>query len=274
MAPIASSVVYAGNMAPSTPVYIPQQSLYMVPPPPTEHTYAKHIIASPTPGYQQTPPPIPSVIKTEARKIIITKLPHSTAPYELDELLSNVISKYRTSNGGYYEPIYDIEMAKHVDGTPRGHAFAVFENHNIAKLVVQSLNGMIFQGRALQARLTKEGAEPSKRHAPAISGLISPPSEHCQPLTSSNSNRSVSKPPKHFKDTDRRLLPTIPSSSGSSGRDRSSKPSKDTGSEKKEKLRTKYCEPPRRRPSSLDTPLVVDGSSSRGIDSKAKKYRS
>ncbi|PVH82338.1 hypothetical protein DL98DRAFT_530431 [Cadophora sp. DSE1049] len=154
-----------------------QQPLYMVPVEPQ----MQPVPQAPTPHHAQMfpnpqPPspaptselhPSPRAIKTEARKIIITKIPLNCSEKDLQELINSVSStpsrsprsRHRNSPEGTRYYLQHLEIAKHSNGSPKGHAFAVLESHFTAKCTVDALNGLSWQGRTLYARFAKEGVE-------------------------------------------------------------------------------------------------------------------
>lgn len=152
----------------------------------------------------------PTVVKTEARKIIITSLSHKTTTPELRDLILKLLSKMRPSRSGdpYHHQhrhilLQDVEIARHPDHKSRGHAFAVFETHHVAKAMIKALDGLKFHNRQLSARFAKEGAEPSSKYsAPllvaeylATAAAATVGSELRYPLkssSSSNTNREKS----------------------------------------------------------------------------------
>ncbi|KAK0100483.1 hypothetical protein ONS95_008432 [Cadophora gregata] len=159
-----------------------QQPLYMVPVEPQ----MQHLPQAPSPHHPQmfplpqppSPAPKPElhqppkVIKTEARKIIITKLPLSCSEKDLQELITSVSSTrsrsprtagHRTSPEGTRYHLQHLEIARHSNGSPKGHAFAVLESYYTAKCTIDALNGLSWQGRTLQARFAKEGVESKSR---------------------------------------------------------------------------------------------------------------
>ncbi len=163
--PTQSGMVYAGNMAPTTPVYIPQR----------QPVYACFPISYNTgpispPNTISTIPEIPTsnavtgpVVQTEARKVIIKGLPRDTSQLALvgliDELYANSSSRHSHHRN---VAIQYIELARHPDGKLKGHAFVVFESHRVARRVVAAIDGHKFQGREIRATLAKEGVEPTE----------------------------------------------------------------------------------------------------------------
>jgi RNA recognition motif-containing protein len=249
-----TGIVYAGNMAPTTPIYVTTHQVTNYPAP----LYSENSISSPAIGYYDTPAP-PTVVQTEARKVVITQLPHSTSEAEFRDLLISKVSKF--SKKGDYEPIETFEIAKHADGSPRGHAFAVFGTHSIAKSVIKSLDNHKFKGRSLRARLAKEGAEPTMLYTPRIeTEMLSLSLEsQCQPLSSSMSSSATkrsSKTSKSKDDSSEHTHRTNRHESKSSGR----KPKKESSQDKKGKNREHLPEYAPLHEAS-DTPPVADGSS-------------
>jgi len=254
----APGIIYTPNMESCTPVYFP----------PTLVTYT-------VPGYAEDPPsssninhypsPASAVVKTEARKIIITQLPHSVSKSDLRDLLFSTIAKL--SRGYSYEAVEDVEVVIHADGTPRGHAFAVFESYSLAKYVVKTLDGLKFKGRTLQARFAKEGVESSTRnYSPREeerwnSSLKDQTQTVIHEISGSTNKRSTRSP--KVKET------LTGDTSGSTSRhERKSferKSTRDSSGEKKEKHRPSSTDPVLNTQSfsSVSPPLVVDGSSSR-----------
>lgn len=57
------------------------------------------------------------------------------------------------------KPIQTIELLRHSDGKPKGHAFVVYASQGLAEHAVSAINGSNFQGRTINAKLTKEGVE-------------------------------------------------------------------------------------------------------------------
>lgn len=90
-----------------------------------------------------------------------------------------------------------IEMIKipAQDGNPRGHAFIHCRSANLAKRMVDDLDGYEFKGRKLQARLMKEG------EAISSGGVESAPSPS---LSSRQQRSSSSKHHRHRKEDGRR----------------------------------------------------------------------
>jgi RNA recognition motif-containing protein len=154
-----STVIYTSNVVASTQVYIPPQPVYAYPVP-----YMSSNFSPASAPVSPTSPTSPPLIKTEARKIIITQLPHGITSSALHELLTKTISNSKHTATFSSSSVQSVEIATHVDGKAKGHAFAVFETHAIAHTVVRAIDGLRFQGRVLSARFAKEGAEPSSRY--------------------------------------------------------------------------------------------------------------
>lgn len=238
-------------MAPSTPVYIPAPQpviAYMVPVP-----YAESSMSPQSPPITQPEVhPAPAVIKTEARKIIICSLPHNTTTNELHDLLIKLLSKSRSFSGDPYQALQDVEIARHSDQKSRGHAFAIFDTHPVAKDMVKALDGLKFQNRVLSSRLAKEGAEPAK-HGQEQYAVPTSGADRRYPLTpgpSTNSHREKgSRSGRRERNGERAV---------SSERHRSSRSGRDEGGEKRH--RTKSNERSKGRSDSFNTPLVVSSS--------------
>ncbi|KAE8441231.1 hypothetical protein EG329_005595 [Mollisiaceae sp. DMI_Dod_QoI] len=129
---------------------------------------AQHIPVQPQYQYQTMVPETPHIVHTEARKIIITHLSHSTTEKELQSLLERASRRSKSSSNNHREdyPIESFEIPRHSDGKAKGHAFAIFSSSHIAKRAVDALHGRTFQRRELKARLTKEGAESTGHPSP------------------------------------------------------------------------------------------------------------
>lgn len=98
-----------------------------------------------------------------------------------------------------------IEMIKipAQEGNPRGHAFIHCRSANLAKRLVDHLNGYEFKGRKLQARLMKEGEAISSSGGCVASTASASPSS--KPQRSSGSGNSSSKHHRHRKEDGRRV---------------------------------------------------------------------
>jgi RNA recognition motif-containing protein len=256
------SVVFAGNIPPSTPVYVPQQQVlsYIVPQIPfaTAPAPAPNLVVP----FQPANPGSSSIVKTEARKIIITQLPHNISKSELCYMLEKAGFESRSTSQRNH--VQEIELARHSDGASKRHAFVVLESHHYAKRAVEALNGIKFQGRKLQLRLAKEGAEPSQRRSPPaqssgyhVSRTASP---HMLPLSASMGNLTIrtesNSTGSNHGVTEEHVATRNARSSGSKG---SSKSTKDEGKKERESSR-KYDSQSGGSDASA-TPVVVDGSS-------------
>ena len=213
----AGNVVYAGTMLSTTPFYIS--------PPVPVYSYTWPISYSETPSspsstipsYQPATDSTP-VVKTEARKVIITQLPLSTSAAELTEQLVKAISKSnpagRIQSSAAHNMIHELGIAIHSDGKPKGHALVVLETYNLAQYVINALDGSRYHGRTLHARFAKEGAEPARRHSPQGSSgsqALSPLMDSRRPLTNTSSTWTSDNSSRPSKDErhryDRRLAP-------------------------------------------------------------------
>ncbi|KAH8780407.1 hypothetical protein BGZ57DRAFT_726552, partial [Hyaloscypha finlandica] len=159
------TIVYAGNMAPATPIYIPQrQPVYACFP----MAFNNSVMSPPSTvkSIQQVPTSTVNgpVVQTEARKVIIKGLPRDTSEAALISLIDQFYSRSSSSRSSrpYSTAIQHVDLARHSDGRLKGHAFVIFETHRIAKKVVESIDGRKFQGRELRVTLAKEGVEPAE----------------------------------------------------------------------------------------------------------------
>ncbi|TGO07524.1 hypothetical protein BTUL_0269g00070 [Botrytis tulipae] len=143
------SMLYAGDMAPDTPVYI-----------------------QPSPRSFATSPPISYMtrrsdkMKIVRSKVIITQLPRETSTSYLKSYLYNVIkSEYRSSPSteNPLDALRNIIIENHPDGRQKCHTFLIFDTHNMAQAMVEMLDGVVFRGKVLRVKLAKEGAEPRER---------------------------------------------------------------------------------------------------------------
>jgi hypothetical protein len=159
------TIVYAGNMAPTTPIYIPQrQPVYACFP----MAFNNSVMSPPSTvkSIQQVPTSTVNgpVVQTEARKVIIKGLPRDTSEAALVSLIDQFYSRSSSSRSSrpYSTAIQHVDLARHSDGRLKGHAFVIFETHRIAKKVVESIDGRKFQGRELRVTLAKEGVDPAE----------------------------------------------------------------------------------------------------------------
>jgi hypothetical protein len=223
-------------MAPLTPIgiYVPPQPGYTYVVPVTLPSSIPYQEPPPSSTYRETPAPQPTILTT-ARKIIITSLPHHTHRTALLSLLANCDPHHRIT-------VQSVEVAKHPDGRAKGHAFAVLENHIVAKRVVERINGLKWQGRTLCARLAKEGVE--EREEKRTPQLRSPVLDRRREIYP---NSSYASSTSHSESSSRREEGLgAESSRGPSRRDREEE--REPGSEKKK--------------NSPPSPAVVDGSHS------------
>ena len=242
---------FDGNMETATPVYVTQIS-----------ESAAQTYMAPT-SYLDTPfspQAIPTTIKTEARKIVITQLPHSISYHDVEKLLLKYIAR-SMSKPLPNDPANELEeltIQTSPDKKTRGHAFAIIGTEQLAKSVVKSLDGVQFHGRLIKSRLAKEGvtarsistADPYLMPAPLYYQSQGPPAAQLSP-------QQIERPAA-VEDSCART--TAVTASGTEGK--STRKSKEGSSEKKTKG---------------SSPAVVNGSSSgssRGRDEKCKKYRS
>ncbi|TGO82737.1 hypothetical protein BPOR_0768g00010 [Botrytis porri] len=142
-------ILYAGDMAPDTPVYIQ----------PSPQSFA----ASPPVFYMTQRSDKMTIVKS---KVIITQLPRETSTSYLETFLYNVIkSKYRgsPSTENPLDALRYMNIEKHPDGRQKCHTFLTFNTHDMAQAIVEMLEGVIFCGKVLQVKLAKEGAELRER---------------------------------------------------------------------------------------------------------------
>ncbi|TEY35763.1 hypothetical protein BOTCAL_0581g00010 [Botryotinia calthae] len=142
--PTYPSMLYAGDMAPDTPVYIQPPQLFAASPPISYITQQSNKM---------------TIVKS---KVIITQLPRETSTYCLETHLYNVIkSKYRGSSSteNPLDALSNMNIEKHPDGRQKCHTFLTFGTHNMAQAMVEMLDGVVFRGKVLRVKLAKEGAE-------------------------------------------------------------------------------------------------------------------
>lgn len=156
-----------------------------------------------------------------------------------------------------------IEIATHVDGKAKGHAFAIFETHTVAKTVVKAVHGMRFQGRVLSARFAKEGAEPI-RYGSEMGEKQAELFQAQDPTSGQwwgygNGTNGITE--------------VEPMTKGEGDREKSDSKSP-TGSEAEGKNGAVAGSGEIKRSGAMSAPAVVDGSSSRGSHGKEKKHRS
>jgi RNA recognition motif-containing protein len=253
------AIVYAGNMAPSTPVYIPQR----------QPVYACFPVAFNT-GLMSPPStvrPIPQnparngvngpVVQTEARKVIIKGLPRDTSEAALVNLIDQFSSRSSSSRSSrpYSSSIQHVDLARHSDGRLKGHAFVVFETHRIAKKVVDAIDGYKFQSRELRATLAKEGVEPTEIFSEQQYGYMTPDSSGQVSESPSIMQRNVDERNEltQKEDTDAQWNNNGEVSSKSSKGIEKER----TSGDRDRKSRPKSRDPPR------GAPAVVDGSGRR-----------
>lgn len=225
-------------------------------------------MTSPYSSNPTSPTSPPPVVKTEARKIIITQLPHGTTSSALHELLTKIVSNSKRLSGYSSSAVQSIEIATHVDGKAKGHAFAIFETHTIAKVVVRALEGMRFQGRVLSARFAKEGAEPARystwtaEKQPMVSSteLYQAPDTANGPWPGYDQGSNESSAPRQ-------------ADTGVCAREKSDSKSPD-GSDSDKKPGAVANNGESKRSVAMCVPAVVDGSSGRASHGKEKKHRS
>ncbi|THV48033.1 hypothetical protein BGAL_0272g00120 [Botrytis galanthina] len=143
------SMLYAGDMAPDTPIYIQ----------PSPQSFA----ASPPISYITQRSDKMKIVRS---KVIVTQLPRETSTSFLKTYLYNVIkSEYRgsPSTENPLDALRNMIIEKHPDGRQKCHTFLTFDTHNMAQAMVEMLDGVVFRGKILRVKLAKEGAEPRER---------------------------------------------------------------------------------------------------------------
>ncbi|PMD36996.1 hypothetical protein L207DRAFT_433688 [Hyaloscypha variabilis F] len=247
------SIVYAGNMPPATPVYVPpRQPVY----PCFPTTYTTGLMSPPSTVRSSSQTPLNTVtgpvVQTEARKVIIKGLPRDTREDALITHINQVASKASSSRShrSSSSAIQHIDFARHSDGRLKGHAFVIFETHRIAKKVVDTLDGQKFQGRQLRATLAKEGVEPFEafHQHQQQHGYHTPDSSSRMSQSPSLAGGRVDE--KEYRDTQWNNNGEG-SSKSAKGKE---KPRENSGEDRGRKSRPKSKEPTR------GAPAVVDGS--------------
>lgn len=269
--PTQSGIVYAGNMAPTTPVYVPQQQpVYtclpmtfntgLMSPPATVRNIQQLHTNSPVSNTVNGP-----VVQTEARKVVIKGLPRDTNETALRSLIQHLSGSSSSRSSRHSGTvIQDLELARHTDGKLKGHAFVVFESHRVTKRFMAAIEGYKFQGRELRASLAKEGVEPTEMFHQE--GYISPESSGCE----------SESPSMMYSNLDERQFPSALERSMSEYRDAqwASEDSSKASSNVKEKAREResMSDDSGRKPRTksrnssepiIGTPPVVDGSGRR-----------
>lgn len=168
------------------PMYLMPLGPFMPSPPPTQYNHPALALAVEE-RHQ---------FVQEARKIIITHLPHSITEKELQSLLERASqrshrSKSQAPTDG--PPIEHFELLKEANGKVRGHAFATFYSATIAKRVVDNLDGKVYQRRELKVRLTKEGVESVRRTSPVHQSVTASASPTREQSISSESSYNPSE---------------------------------------------------------------------------------
>lgn len=117
------------------------------------------VMTPPTPpAYCYQWQPLPQVIQTETRRIIIKRLAHTADEDSLWYFLRAVLP-LECGN------IQNIKIAKYGNDEPKGHAFATFPSFSAAQLAITTLDGYKYKGRTLSVSIAKEVIVSSKRHA-------------------------------------------------------------------------------------------------------------
>ncbi|KAM0284824.1 hypothetical protein ACHAQH_001745 [Verticillium albo-atrum] len=90
---------------------------------------------------------------TEQRKIIVKHLASNSSEDSLRKLIKTSLKTVTADN---YQ-LQHIEFPRDRDGRLRGHIFATFKTPEVARGVVEDLNGRLFQRKVLDVRMTIEG---------------------------------------------------------------------------------------------------------------------
>jgi hypothetical protein len=247
--PSQSGVMYAGNIVSTTPVYvttIPQTPVY------------SYSVQVPYLGASVVPPQPAPFIQTEARKIVITQLPHGTSYHDLEQLLLKYVARCmpKSSPDSTHNELHALNIVAHPDKKARDHAFAVLGSELIARYVTENLDGLRFQGQVLKARFAKEGVESSRQYSPAPQAPLTSVPQYYQYQTPLEDESSSSRKGKESAiDYEPLRAPiTLPIRENN-------KPERDSKG-KSHKSKKKNA-----------SPVVANGSSGER-EGKAKKYRS
>ncbi|TAQ89752.1 hypothetical protein B7494_g1928 [Chlorociboria aeruginascens] len=172
---------YTSILAPPASVYHPH--------PGTQHSYSKK---EQTLGAPQILLTLAPAVAITGRKIIVTSLPHSATLSDISELVCSATQK-----------AHKLEMPLGSNGKSRGHVFVTFHTHQDAQIVVDTLNNLLFQGRILTVRLTREAEFSRGQKLPPSTPRLGISSQHYlpSPTTSSSTERSKSvRPPEESFD--------------------------------------------------------------------------
>jgi hypothetical protein len=249
----APGVVYASNIAPTTPVYVNPIPLSPIYPYQAPIRYPETSLSTSTSA---------PLLQPEARKVVITQLPHGTSHRQLEQLLHKYIARAisKSSTNSPQDELHELNIVTHADRRHRGHAFAVLESEHIARYVVKSLDGYRFQGRELRARFAKEGVESAAQYSTSTEPhLMSPLPDNQYKAFEPN----ITSPKPRDGDSTAEHAPQ-PAVKALAREDSKAK------RESKEKLRDRERKDSKKKTAS---PLVVNGSSSER-ESKSKKRRS
>jgi hypothetical protein len=116
-------------------------------------------------------------IRPEARKIIITQLPQGVYYHQLEQLIRRQIASGMSKSWATrpHDQLHELKLVMHPDKNHRGHAIAILGLEQIARSVVEKLDGKRFQGRELKVRFTKEGVESSAPFSTASETSLASP---------------------------------------------------------------------------------------------------
>ncbi|CAD6442991.1 db6e9eb7-3782-4db9-9d22-6475528ff2e9 [Sclerotinia trifoliorum] len=177
--PTFDPILYAGDVAPSTPMFI-----------------------SPLQTFTTSPPLLPSAEQYDTMsivksKVIITQIPHHASTTDLRNLIHAGIKAKFLDTSSAENPLAalcSMKIEKHPDGRQKSHAFLSFETYSMARAIVDMLDGVDFKGRNLRVKLAKEGAEPRQspiRPISTASASILPLRERGQPKSQVSSQVTI-----------------------------------------------------------------------------------
>lgn len=165
-----------------------------------------------------------SEVQTVMRKIVIKKLPVNTEEDAVRALVDKALTL--SEGGGYaYDPtcVEKVEMARHKNGTLRGHAFVWMRSYQLASEVISRLDGTGDSAiNKLEVTLAKEGAEPyqPKPHNSATSnrkpdGKSQLKADKKSPYSPSSKSSKTEKPKRNaVEKISRSVTPAVADGSG------------------------------------------------------------
>ncbi|ESZ90811.1 hypothetical protein SBOR_8816 [Sclerotinia borealis F-4128] len=190
-------------------------------------------------------PPFAEQFVVLKSKVIITRIPNNTTTTDLQSFIQDCIKARSLDNSSDENPLLALQsmrIEKHPCGKQKSHAFLIFKTYTMAKAIVDMLDGVNFRGRDLRAKLAKEGVDPremSSMQSQSNVGLTareSPPKTHL-PLK----GEKMRKPKERAEGRDRIV--------------------EDIGSERVEASAVAAVAANAKREASLNSPMVINGSS-------------